>query len=226
MLELICCILHAQVVRRTFNNREHTQAHRGMGGEHLMARWCCHLIFHILNTLPGVRNVLRMKNAHIACVCCVLKYPIEIHRAVRLVCHGGGVRCATTAFEANNVCHNFGASIGHLCSLFFPFPIYVLHGLRWLFSAVMCLTCVCNAIRLVSWRLPPSPIPIHIDHLEQSSKSLAALLYYSQVHSGIDVWNKIKLSVFFFVIKFLGRQNRNRVIFLFFAEPKDNSLSP
>lgn len=60
----------------------------GMGGEHLMPRWCCHLIFHILNTLPGVSNVLRMTNAHMACVCCVLKYPTEVHRVVRLLWHG------------------------------------------------------------------------------------------------------------------------------------------
>lgn len=56
-----------------------------------------------------------------ACVCCVLKYvhrnPLllrrQIHTPTSYGCTWHGV---AAAFEANNVCHNFGANIGHLRS--------------------------------------------------------------------------------------------------------------
>lgn len=143
-----------------------------------MPRWCCHLIFYILNTLPGVSNVLRMKNSYMVCVCCVLKH-INIYRHSMPHTHCAWSRYAEGAggdgdcIRPNNVCHNFGVNIGHLCSLC---NVYLFHFHFAFVTFVRPKTVSGGIVRLSQYvrhayarheRLS-SPKPFAIDHIEQT----------------------------------------------------------
>lgn len=179
--------------RRTLNNSTHTRG-MGEGASIWCPRWCCHLIFHILNTLPGVSNVQRMKNSCMVCVCCVLKHTQRRHHPSPHSLRGCCIR------TANNVCHNFGANIGHLCSLcvFISFPFRFLRfpsvffffsilfcahsGLRWnvSLSPYMGDGCVCvrNVMQVLG--VFHHRIPVAIDHIEQLSEGRSTPLFRTQ----------------------------------------------